>query len=201
MVFPEGKHTHMLWPRNVTSRLYVEVSVYAHKKNPNNKNIHNSSIPSQPQTRNNLNTHQELTGYFHTMEYYTATKRNELLVRASIWMNLIGIKLSEKNQKKFLYDFIYMTFSSFSQSFMSNSLWPHGLQHSRLPCPSPTPRAYSNSCSLSWWCHPTISSSVIPFSSRFQSFQHQGLFQWVSSSHQVAKVLEFLFFFLILFYF
>ena len=46
------------------------------------------------------------------MEYYTATKRNELLVRANIWMNLIGIKLSEKNQKKFLYDFIYMTFSS-----------------------------------------------------------------------------------------
>ena len=46
------------------------------------------------------------------MEYYTATKRNELLVRAYIWMNLIGIKLSEKNQKKFMYDFIYMTFSS-----------------------------------------------------------------------------------------
>ena len=78
----------------------------------------------------------------------------------------------------------------FSHSFMSDSLWPHGLQHARLPCPSPTPRAYSNSCSLSRWCHPTISSSVVPFSSRLQSFQHQRLFQRVSSLHQVAKVLE-----------
>ena len=48
---------------------------------------------------------------------------------------------------------------------MSNSLRPHKLQHTRLPCPSPTPRASSNSCPLVWWCHPTISSSVIPFSS------------------------------------
>ena len=47
---------------------------------------------------------------------------------------------------------------------MSNSLWPHGLQHTRPPCPSPTPRVYSNSCPLSQWCHPTISSSVVPFS-------------------------------------
>ena len=53
---------------------------------------------------------------------------------------------------------------------MSNSLLPHGLQHARPPCPSPTPRVYSNSCPSSWWCHPTISSSVVPFSSRLQSF-------------------------------
>ena len=52
---------------------------------------------------------------------------------------------------------------------MSDSLRPHGLQHARLPCPSPTPRAYSNSCPSSWWCHPTISSSVVPFSSCHQS--------------------------------
>ena len=58
----------------------------------------------------------------------------------------------------------------FSCSVMSNSLRPHGLQHARLPCPSPTPGAYSNSCPLSRWCHPTISSSVIPFSSWPQSF-------------------------------
>ena len=61
------------------------------------------------------------------------------------------------------------------------------LQHARLPCPSPTPRAYSNSCPLSLWCHPTISSSVVPSSSCLNLSQHQGLFQWVSSSHQVAK--------------
>ena len=57
----------------------------------------------------------------------------------------------------------------FSHSVMSNSLWPHGLQHARLPCPSPTPRACSNSCPLRRWCYPTISSSVVPFSSRLQS--------------------------------
>ena len=64
----------------------------------------------------------------------------------------------------------------FSCSVASISLQPHGLQHSRLPCPSPTPGVYSNSCSSSWWCHPTISSSVIPFSSRLQSFPASGSF-------------------------
>ena len=63
----------------------------------------------------------------------------------------------------------------------------HGLQHARLPCPSPIPRAYSDLCPLSWWCHPTILSSVVPFSPHLQSFPASGL---VSSSHQVAKVLE-----------
>ena len=59
---------------------------------------------------------------------------------------------------------------------MSNSLWPHGLQHTRPPCPSPTPGACSNSCPSSRWCHPTISSSVIPFSFCHQSFQASGSF-------------------------
>ena len=57
----------------------------------------------------------------------------------------------------------------FSFSVVSHSLQPHGLQHTRIPCPSPTPGACSKSCPLSWWCHPTISSSVIPFSSCLQS--------------------------------
>ena len=78
----------------------------------------------------------------------------------------------------------------FSCSVMSDSLWPHELQHSRLPCPSPTPGVYSNSCSLSQWCHPTISSPIVPFSSHLQSFPASGSLKWVSSSHQVAKVLE-----------
>ena len=60
---------------------------------------------------------------------------------------------------------------------MSDSLRPHGLQHVRPPCPSPVPGVYSNSCPLSQWCHPTISSSVIPFSSRLQSFPASGSFQ------------------------
>ena len=58
----------------------------------------------------------------------------------------------------------------FSHSVMSNSFQSHGLQHARLPCPSSTPRACANSCPMSWWCHPTISSSVVPFSSCLQSF-------------------------------
>ena len=59
---------------------------------------------------------------------------------------------------------------------MSDSLWLHGLQHARLPCPSPTPGACSNSCPSSQWCHPTISFSVIPFSSHLQSFPASGSF-------------------------
>ena len=73
---------------------------------------------------------------------------------------------------------------------MSNSLQPHWLQHTSLPCPLPTRRAYSNSCLLTLWCYPTISPSVVPFSSHLQSFPASGSF-WVSSSHQVAKVLKF----------
>ena len=82
---------------------------------------------------------------------------------------------------------------SFSCSVMFNSLRHHGLQYTWLPCPSPYPRICSISCPLSGWCHPTIPSSVIPFSSCPQSFQHQGLFQWVSSSHQMAKVFSLLY--------
>ena len=59
---------------------------------------------------------------------------------------------------------------------MSDSFWPHRLQHVRLPCPSPTPRAYSNSCPSRRWCHPTISPSVVPFSSYLQSFPASGSF-------------------------
>ena len=65
---------------------------------------------------------------------------------------------------------------SSSWPVVSDSLWPHGLQCVRLPCPSPTPRACSNSCPLSRWCHPTISSSVVPFSSCLQSSPASGSF-------------------------
>ena len=64
----------------------------------------------------------------------------------------------------------------FIRSVVSDSLRPHGLQHARLPCPSPTPGVNSNSCPLSRWCHPTISSSVVPFSSCLQSFPTPGSF-------------------------
>ena len=75
----------------------------------------------------------------------------------------------------------------FSSSLMSTSLWSHGLQHASRPCPSPTPRACTNSCPLSRWCHPAIPSSVVPTSSRLQSFPASGSFpksQFFTSSGQ-----------------
>ena len=87
--------------------------------------------------------------------------------------------------------FRLMSSVQFSYSVVSNSLRLHGLQHTRLPCPSPTPRAYSNSCSSSWWWHPTISSSVIRFSSCLQSFLASGSFpmsQFFASGGQTIGV-------------
>ena len=71
---------------------------------------------------------------------------------------------------------LYIALLLFSHWVVSDSLQPHGVQHARLPCPSPSPRVCSDSCPLSWWCHPTISSSVIPFSSCPQSFPALGSF-------------------------
>ena len=79
----------------------------------------------------------------------------------------------------------------FSHSVVSDSLWPYGLWHTRLPCPSSTPRAYSNSCPSSRWCHPTVSPSVFPFSSCFQSFPASGSFpmsQFFTSGGQNIEV-------------
>ena len=79
----------------------------------------------------------------------------------------------------------------FSHSVVSDSLWPHGLQHARLLSPSPTPRVYSNSCPSSQWCHPTISSSVIPFSFHLQSCPASGSFpvsQFFTSGGQIIGV-------------
>ena len=70
---------------------------------------------------------------------------------------------------------------------MSNSLWPHGMKHARLPCSWLSPKVFSNSYPLSQWCCLTISSSATPFSFAFSLSQHQGLFQWVGSWHQGPK--------------
>ena len=78
----------------------------------------------------------------------------------------------------------------FSRSVESNSLRPHESQHTRPPSP-PTPGVHSDSRPSSWWCHPAISSSVVPFSSCPQSLPASEFFQWVNSSQEVAKVLEF----------
>ena len=80
----------------------------------------------------------------------------------------------------------------FSRSVVSNSLWPHGLQHTRIPCPLLSPRLCSNSCPLSWWCYPFISSSSSP-SPALNFSQHQGLLQWAGSSLRWPKFWNFTF--------
>ena len=91
----------------------------------------------------------------HQMERYSIMKRKELSSHSSHTL---------------------VSSVQFRHSVMSDSLWPHELQHTRPPCPSPTPRVYLNSCPLSSWCSPTISSSVVPFSSCLQSFPASGSF-------------------------
>ena len=106
------------------------------------------------------------------------------LVPSLLWRNLRGDVTSP---------LLLPAFSSvqFSRSVMSDSLQPHEQQQARPPYPSQTPVVYSNSCPSSQWCHPAISSSVIPFSSCPQSLPASGSFPWVNSSNEVAKVLEF----------
>ena len=90
--------------------------------------------------------------------------------------------------------FLSSLVSQFSSSVVSNSLWPHGLQHARPSCPSPTTRAYSNSCPLPRWCHPTVSSSVVPVSFRLQSCPASGsllLHQLFTSGGQSIKSFSF----------
>ena len=103
-----------------------------------------------------------------------------------------GFEIMKKQSILFLYQQIYTTFSSgqFSHSVVSDSLWPHGPQHTRPPCPSPTPGVYPSSCPSSQWCHPTISSSVVPFSCP-QSFPASWSFlrsQLFTSGGQVLEV-------------
>ena len=90
---------------------------------------------------------------------------------------LVDLFMCRNSANWFIKDLIYYNNIQFSRLVVSDSLWPHGLQHARPPCPSPTPGVYSNSCPLSWWCHPAVSCSVIPFSSCLQSFPASRSFQ------------------------
>ena len=92
------------------------------------------------------------------------------------WNSWLGGLRAQKGLVNFGARYRAIGHSQFS-SLMSDSLWPHGLKHTRLPCPSPTPGPYSNSCPLLQWCHPTISSSINPFSSCPQSLPASGSFQ------------------------
>ena len=104
-------------------------------------------------------------------------------------------EISSTNYVHFLHKtvpyFVCIQFSSVQSLSLSDSSRPHELQHAKLPCPSPIPGAYSNSCPLSQWCHPIISSSVIPFSSCLQSFPASGSFpmsQFFASGGQSIAV-------------
>ena len=99
-----------------------------------------------------------------------------------------GILLAVVSLALFVFQFSSVQFSC---SVVSNSLWLHGLQQARPPCPSPIPGVYPNSCSLSQWCHPTISSSVIPLSSCLQSFPASGSFQMSQFLPSYGQYLKF----------
>ena len=105
-------------------------------------------------------------------------------------LGLTGLfSLLSKGLSRVLFSYWLFNLVQYSHSVMSNSLQPHGLQHARPPCPSPSPRVHSNSCP---WVGDAIQPShpLSPSPPTFNLSQHQGLFQWVSSLHQVAKVLE-----------
>ena len=109
---------------------------------------------------------------------------NSTLGSSYVISKLTPLNSSFHNSGSIFYIYIYVMSVQFCHSVMSDSLRPHGLQHARFLCPSPTPRACSNSCALSWWWHATISSSIVPFSSCLQSFPASGSFQM---SHFLAS--------------
>ena len=122
------------------------------------------------------------------LKYYSPIKRNGIRIRPTTHINVENVILSERSQSQ------KTQFSSvhFSCSVVSESSWPHELQHARPPCPLPTPGVYSNSCPSSQWCHPAISSSVVPFSSHPRSLPASGsfpmsqLFAWGGQSIGVS---------------
>ena len=120
-------------------------------------------------------------------------KKEEKNLGSSSLSDLTSITPALKRQARRIVGFQPMlsVCCQFSRSVVSDSLRPHGLQRARPSCPSPTPGVYSNSCPLSWWCHLTISSSVVPVSSRVQSLPASGSFQMSQFFTSGGQVLEF----------
>ena len=136
----------------------------------------------------NLNIWIFSVQFSSVLEKEMATPSSTLAWRIP-WREEPGRLQSMGSQKS---DFTFtLLLLQFSFSVVSDSFRHHESQHVRPPCPSPTPRVHPNSCLLSQWCHPAISSSVVHFFSCPQSLPASESFKWVSSSHQVAKVLEF----------
>ena len=117
-------------------------------------------------------------------------KKNKKQKKSAV-KNTVGLDVNYIKAMVYFKIFFWLYGSVQFSAVLSDSLWPHESQHARPPCPSPTPRVYANSCPPSQWCHPAISSSVAPLFSCPQSLPASESFQWVNSSHEVAKVLEF----------
>ena len=131
---------------------------------------------------NNLRYTDDITQMVESKE-----ELKSLLMRMKEESEKAGLKLYMK--KSYIMASGPISSVQFSHSVVSDSLRPHGLQHARPPCPSPTPGVYTNSCPLSWWCHLTISSSVVPFSACLQSFLASGSFQIAAERrHPTSKV-------------
>ena len=130
----------------------------------------NAGIKMVRRNINNFRSTDDITQMVESKE-----ELKSLLMRMKEESEKAGLKLNMKKSNIMASGPISSV--QFSRSVVSNSLQLHGLQHARPPCSSPTPRIYPNSCPLSWWCHPTISSSVVPFSSCLQSFPASQSFQ------------------------
>ena len=123
----------------------------------------------------------------HSLPHLNCYNWDSVITCRSVWEHRHDLVNISQRQKVLCAPGFTSPFSQFSHSVMFNSLWPQGLQHARLPCPSPTPGACSNSHPSSQWCHPTISSSAVPFFSWLQSFPAWGSFpmsQFFASSGQ-----------------
>ena len=117
----------------------------------------------------------ELNGSSHCRLFSCSSCLSVSLSLISVWIQMLNVSLIRTRWVSICLFLPYRKYSSVTQS--CPTLRPHELQRARPPCPSPTPGVYPNSCPLSLWCHPTISSSVVPFSSCLQSFPTSGSFQ------------------------
>ena len=138
---------------------------------------------------------RNLTSVLMTKSFFMTLKGSLRYVYLLQWSNITTIRETlecPKPYNKLFTCVVCFQSVQFSRSVLSDSLRPHESQHARSPCPSPTPGVHSNSCPLSWWCHPAISSSVIPFSSCSQSLPASGsfpmsqLFAWGGQSIGVS---------------
>ena len=140
-------------------------------------------FPSHTHAHTHTHTHTHTQTYTHTHSCYKPSLSSMLMKYLFLF--------HFETRKELVFKAFYLWQSvHFICSVVSNCVQPHGLQHTRTPCPSPIPRACWISPPWNSRCHPTISSSLIPFFLAFIPSKHQELFQWDSSLHQVGKVLE-----------